>query len=155
MQFFTSKDELFGAVMSVPPAALGRLTDAWEGPDDGIGERVARAFLEVWEGDPQASEPLLAMLRGAIAQEQAAAHLRDFIEARLMKGITTHRRDDHHTRLRVGMAAAMLIGIIVARRIVAVPTLANESLDAIVAAAAEPLQALLTGGTRADQGRDT
>ncbi|WP_406314443.1 TetR family transcriptional regulator [Streptosporangium sp. NBC_01639] len=146
MQFFTSKDELFGAVMSVPPAALARMTDAWQGPEDGIGERVTRAFLGAWEGDPQASEPLLAMLRGAIAQERAAVQLRDFIEARLLKGAHAHLQDDHDMRLRVGIASAMLMGIIVARRIVRVPTVANESLDSIVATAATALQALLAPG---------
>ena len=143
MQFFKSKDELFGAVMSVPPSALKQMTDAWRGPQDGVGERVARAFLSVWESDPQAAEPLLAMLRGAIANEQAAAQLRDFLEARLMLGVSTHSRDDGDTRLRVGMAAAMLVGVIVARHIVAVPTIANETLDSIVATAATALQPLL------------
>ncbi|WP_436762179.1 TetR family transcriptional regulator [Streptosporangium sp. V21-05] len=144
MQFFTSKDELFGAVMSVPPAALARMTDAWQGPEDGIGERVTRAFLGVWEDDPQASRPLLAMLRGAIARERAAEQLRDFIEARLMKGAPAHLRDDDDTRLRVGLASAMLMGIIVARHIVRVPTIADESQDSIAATAATALQALLT-----------
>lgn len=147
MQFFKSKDELFGAVMSVPPTALARMTDAWQGPEDGIGERVARAFLGVWEEDPQTSAPLLAMLRGAIAQEQAAEQLRDFIEARLMKGAAAHLRDDHDIRLRVGVASAMLMGIIVARCIVRVPTVANESLDSIAATAGGALQALLVPGS--------
>ncbi|GAA3216591.1 TetR family transcriptional regulator [Dactylosporangium siamense] len=143
IQFFKSKDELFGAVLSVPPAALERMTDAWGGPVDGLGERVARAFLSVWEQDPEASGPLLAMLRGAIAQEQAAAQLRDFIEARLMRGVHAHLRDDHDTRLRVGLAAAMLMGIIVARCVVRVPTIADEDLDAIVATTSGALQTLL------------
>jgi AcrR family transcriptional regulator len=143
MQFFKSKDELFGAVLSVPPEALDRMTDAWQGPEDGIGERVARAFLTVWESDPQTSAPLLAMLRGAIAQEQAAEQLRDFIEARLMKGVTAHLGDSYHTRLRVGLSAAMLVGIIVARSVVRVPTIADESVESIVATSAPALQALL------------
>jgi AcrR family transcriptional regulator len=143
MQFFKSKDELFGAVMSVPPAALARMTDAWHGPKESVGERVARAFLDVWENDPQASEPLLAMLRGAIAHEQAAARLREFLEARLMTGIPAEVRDDEGTRLRVGLAAAMLVGVIVARSVVRVPTVADQPLDSIVATAAEALQALL------------
>lgn len=143
MQFFKSKDELFGVVMSVPPAALDRMTDAWQGPENGIGERVAHAFLSVWEDEPEASAPLLAMLRGAIAQEQAAAQLRDFIEDRLMKGAAAHLRDDHDIRLRVGVASAMLMGITVARCIVRVPTVANESLDSIAATVADALQTLL------------
>ncbi|WP_410623660.1 TetR family transcriptional regulator [Amycolatopsis sp. cmx-8-4] len=142
MQFFKSKDELFGTVMSVPPSALTRMSDAWLGSQDGIGERVARAFLDVFENDPQASEPLLAMLRGAIAHDQAATHLRDFIEARLMIGAAAHLRYDD-ARLRVGMAAAMLVGVIVARSIVRVPTVANASFESVVATAADSLQPLL------------
>lgn len=143
MQFFKSKDELFGAVMSVPPQALARMSEAWQGRQDEVGERVTRAFLEVWEGEPRTSEPLLAMLRGAITQQQAAAQLRDFIEARLMKGAPAHLQADDDTRLRVGLAAAMLVGIIVARRIVGVPTIADQSLEVIVARASGALQALL------------
>ncbi|MBU2668225.1 TetR family transcriptional regulator [Actinoplanes bogorensis] len=143
MQYFKSKDELFGAVMAVPPDALDRMTDAWPGPAEGIGERVARAFLEVWEADPRTSEPLLAMLRGAAAREAAADQLRDFIEARLMRGAVDHLPDDHDTRLRMAVAAAMLVGIIVARGIVRVPTVADESLDTIAVTAGTALQALL------------
>ncbi|MBM2620288.1 TetR family transcriptional regulator [Actinoplanes sp. LDG1-06] len=144
MQFYKSKDELFGAVMSVPPEALDRMTEAWKGPADGIGERVAQAFLEVWERDPRTSAPLLAMLRGTIARDQAAGHMRDFIEARLMRGAAAHLRDDHDTRLRIGVAAAMLVGIIVARCVVQVPTVADESLETIAATAGAALQELLT-----------
>jgi AcrR family transcriptional regulator len=143
MQFFNSKDELFGAVMSVPPAALARMTEAWHGPKESVGARVARAFLEVWENDPEASGPLLAMLRGAVAHEQAAAQLREFLEARLMTGVPAGLRDDEQTRLRMGLAAAMLVGVIVARNVVRVPTVANPPLDSIVATAADALQALV------------
>ncbi len=144
MQFFKSKDELFGTVMSVPPAALARMTDVWSGPQDDIGRRVAHTFLDVFENDPHASEPLLAMLRGAIAHERAAAQLRDFIEARLLIGAAGRLRDDQQTRLRVGVASAMLVGIIVARSVVRVPTVADASFDSVVATAANALQALLT-----------
>ena len=46
MQFFRSKDELFAAVMAVPPSALERFDTAFEGPDEHLGERVVRAYLE-------------------------------------------------------------------------------------------------------------
>ena len=84
MQFFGSKEELFAAVMSISPDALARLRTAFEGPDEHLGERVVRAFLDVWEGAPRDSEPLMAMLRGAIGNEQASAQLREFIQARLL-----------------------------------------------------------------------
>lgn len=43
--------------MSVPPAVLDRMTDTWRGPEDEIGERVTRAFLDLWEDDPEAGPP--------------------------------------------------------------------------------------------------
>ena len=46
MQFFRSKDELFAAVMAVPASALERFDTAFEGPDEHLGERVVRAYLE-------------------------------------------------------------------------------------------------------------
>nr|WP_197739614.1 TetR family transcriptional regulator [Mycolicibacterium sp. P1-18] len=50
MQFFGSKNELFGAVLSIAPETLARLSRAFEGPEEHLGERVVRAFLAVWEG---------------------------------------------------------------------------------------------------------
>ncbi len=43
------------------------ISSAVEGPEDTVGERLTRAFLDAWEGEPRHSEPLLAMLRGAIS----------------------------------------------------------------------------------------
>src|SRR5579875_3941700 len=89
MQFFRSKNELFAAVMSISPDALARFGTAFEGPDDYLGERVVRAFLGVREGAPEDSEPLMAMLRGAIVNEQARAQLKEFIQARLFEAISS------------------------------------------------------------------
>ncbi len=143
IQFFRSKDELFAAVMAVPPEALERMTAAWTGPSDTLGERVARAYLGAWEGAAEEAEPLLAMLRGAIAHETAAQQLRDFLEARLLAAIDARLRGDHDTRLRVALASAMLVGVVVARRVVALPTVAGEELEDLVAHIAPALQTLL------------
>ena len=144
LQFFHSKDELFGAVMSITPSALTRMAEAFVGPDEGVGERVTRAFLAVWEGDPVDSEPLLAMLRGAIAHEQAAAQLREFIEARLITEVRPDVAGDPTARTRIGLAAAMLVGVVLGRRVVRVPTLVAADTEAIVALVGPALQAALT-----------
>ncbi|MDQ0850680.1 hypothetical protein QFZ65_002618 [Arthrobacter sp. B3I9] len=86
MQFFKSKDELFAAVMAVPPSALERFSTAFEGQDEHLGERVVRAYLSAWEGPPEESEPLMAMLRGAIVNDKGVGQLREFIQARLVDG---------------------------------------------------------------------
>ncbi|UVO11206.1 TetR family transcriptional regulator [Mycobacterium sp. SVM_VP21] len=145
MQFFGSKNELFGAVMSISPQALARLSTAFDGPDEGLGERVVRAHLGVWEGAAEDSEPLMAMLRGAIVNDQAGAQLREFIQARILEGISSRPgNNDAAADLRVALAAAMLVGIVVGRRIVGVPVLADADVETLVALVAPAIQSVLT-----------
>lgn len=143
MQFFHSKDELFAAVMAVPASALERLDRAFNGPIAGMGERVVRAFLESWDGIPEESEPLMATLRGAFANERAGAVLSGFIQSRLLAG--TRAKNDAQGALRAGLAAAMLVGVITSRRVVGVPTIAAASTDELVAVLAPAIQAVLAG----------
>jgi AcrR family transcriptional regulator len=141
MQFFRSKAELFAAVMSISPNALARLSGAFDGPKEGLGERVVRAYLDVWEGAPQESEPLMAMLRGAIVNDQARGQLREFIQARLLDGVGPHTGDD--AVLRAGLASSMLVGLVVGRRIVGVPVLANADREKLVELLAPAVQSVL------------
>jgi AcrR family transcriptional regulator len=145
MQFFTSKEELFAAVMSISPKSLSRFSTVFDGPDEHLGERVVRAYLEVWEGVPEDSEPLMAMLRGAIVNEQAGTQLREFIQARLLEGMGTGPVDDPDAALRAGLASSMLVGLVVGRRLVGVPILANAEVETLVRLAAPAIQSVLTG----------
>jgi len=144
MQFFTSKEELFAAVMSISPKSLARLSTVFDGPDEHLGERVVRAYLEVWEGVPEDSEPLMAMLRGAIVNEQAGAQLREFIQARLLEGMGTGPADDPDAALRAGLALSMLVGLVAGRRLVGVPILANADVETPVRLMAPAIQSVLT-----------
>lgn len=141
MQFFRSKDELFAAVMAIPASALGRFDTVFEGADAHLGEHVVRAFLQAWEGVPEESEPLMAMLRGAIVNVQAREQLRDFIQARLMVG--TSKRLGSDAALRAGLASSLLVGMVVGRRIIGVPTLAAATPDELVRVIAPAIQELL------------
>lgn len=145
MQFFRSKNELFAAVMSVPPDALERFSAAFEGTDDHLGERVVRAFLDVWEGEAASSEPLMAMLRGAIVNDQANEQLREFLQERLLVGALASRAavvDDDAT-LRVGIVSSMLVGLVVGRGVVGVPTLTGVERQTLVALVGPAVQNVL------------
>lgn len=146
MQFFKSKNDLFAAVMSISPNALARFTDAFEGPSDQLGERVVRAYLSVWEGAAEDSDPLMAMLRGAIVNEQAREQLRDFIQARLVIAVESSSLDAEDAALRAGLASSMLVGIVVGRRVVGVPELAEANIERLVALAAPGIQSVLAAG---------
>jgi AcrR family transcriptional regulator len=141
MQFFGSKDELFAAVMAIPPTALQRFNTLYEGPDEQLGERVVRAFLTAWEGVPEESEPLMATLRGAMVNEQARAQLRDFIQARLLSG--TRERIGTDAMLRAGLATSLLMGMVLCRRVIGVPVLLDVEVEALVPLVAPAIQQLL------------
>jgi AcrR family transcriptional regulator len=143
MQFFRSKDELFAAVMAVPPSALERFDTAFEGPDEHLGERVVRAYLSAWEGTPDESEPLMAMLRGAITNAHASAQLRDFIQSRLVHGTEGRGSDD--AMFRAGIAAAMLVGIVTSRQIIGVPVLVAADTEQLVATVGPAIHQVLVG----------
>lgn len=147
MQFFRSKDDLFAAVMAVPASALARFDTAFEGPDEHLGERVVRAYLGAWEGSPDESEPLMAMLRGAVTNESACAQLREFIQSRLVHGTGagTGGGTDDDAMLRAGLAAAMLVGIVTSRRIIGVPVLVAADTERLVATVGPAIQRVLVG----------
>jgi AcrR family transcriptional regulator len=144
MQFFTSKEELFAAVMSISPKSLERFSTVFDGPDEHLGERVVRAHLEVWEGAPEDSEPLMAMLRGAIGNEQAGSQLREFIQARLLDAMGAEGGNAPDAALRAGLASSMLVGIVVGRRLVRVPILTEADTETLVALVAPAIQRVLT-----------
>ena len=143
MQFFRSKDELFAAVMSVPPTVLALFDTAFEGPNEHLGERVVRAYLQAWEGSPEESEPLMAMLRGAIVNENASTQLADFIQSRLVHGSSGRAADESEAALRAGLASAMLVGLVTSRRIIGVPLLTGADTEVIVRIIAPVIQEIL------------
>ena len=143
MQFFGSKDELFAAVMAVPASALERFDTAFSGPDEHLGERVVRAYLDAWEGPADESEPLMVMLRGAITNDHARTQLRDFIQSRLAHG--TEGRGDEDAMLRAGLAAATLVGVVTSRQILRVPVLIAADREQLVAILGPAIQHILMG----------
>jgi AcrR family transcriptional regulator len=143
MQFFTSKEALFAAVMSISSKSLERINTVFDGPDEDLGERVVRAHLEVWEGAPEDSEPMMAMLRAAITNEQAGSQLREFIQARLLDAMGADRGKTSDAALRAGLASSMLVGVVVGRRVVGVPILAEADTETLVAMIAPAIQSVL------------
>lgn len=142
MQYFGSKDELFASVMDLGPNTMSRISDAFNGPDEAIGERITRAFLEVWDGDPLVSQPLQALLRAAIGNAQATVQLRGLIQKRVIDDLSPRLRDgDMATRIEI--ACSMLVGIIVGRQLVEIEALLEQDRETLVFYIAPSIQAIL------------
>lgn len=141
--FFGSKDDLFAATLEVPQDLVVRITKALTGDVDGLGARLTRAYLEVWE-DPVASAPLLSMVRTAAASEEAAAQLSTAISTQLMGGVVPVLRGEDG-EVRAGLAGAHLLGLVFTRHIVRISPVAELDLDTLIAHCAPVVQHYLTG----------
>jgi AcrR family transcriptional regulator len=142
-RFHGSKEQLFIAAMQLPvsPSELVRSVLA-DGPGR-LGERLVRRFLELYD-DPLAREPFLALLRGAVTNERAAALLREFVGREVLGRLAAAASPDA-PELRAALAGSQMVGLAMARYIVGVTPLARAERETLVAAVAPTLQRYLTG----------
>ncbi|PRH75902.1 TetR family transcriptional regulator, partial [Streptomyces solincola] len=140
--YFGSKDDVFAAAIEVgfePALAVSAVVGA--GPE-GVGERLARFFLGLWE-DPAARGPLLAVIRSAMTNEAAATVLRGFVLRRLLERVAAEL-DVPDPRFRAELAASHMVGIAMLRYVIQVEPLASADPERIVALVAPALQRYLT-----------
>jgi AcrR family transcriptional regulator len=140
--FFGGKDELFAATVDLPTDAAERMVVALTGDRDGLGERVVRVYLGLWE-DPTTAAPLLSMFRSAVSSERAADLLREFLSGQVLNRVAPDTGMDH-PRLRATLAASHLLGTAVARYVVRVPPLADMELEDLVTVLAPTVHGHLT-----------
>jgi AcrR family transcriptional regulator len=122
--YFGAKERLFLAALQLPvdPAELLQQLLA-AGPRDQFAERFARAFIALWRS-PATGPQLQAVLRRAVAEPEAAAMLRAFIEnlvlTRAPAALGVPAR-------RIAAAASHLVGLMLAATIIGVGPLASAS----------------------------
>ncbi|MET9320968.1 TetR family transcriptional regulator [Streptomyces sp. NPDC003038] len=140
--YFGSKDDLFAAAieLSMEPALLVPAVIG-EGPE-GIGERLARYFLGIWE-NPATRAPLLAVIRSALTHEAAAKVLRRLVLRRVLERVAADL-DVPDPTFRAELAASHMVGIAILRYVVQVEPLASADPEDIVALVAPTLQRYLT-----------
>ncbi len=140
---FGPKADLFAAAVEYPvnPADIVAALVA-AGATDDLGERLLRLFLSLWE--ERGATPVLALVRSAANNEQAATGLREFITrevvARIARAIDADRPE-----LRATLCGTQLVGLAMVRYVVRVEPLASASPDEVVAWIAPTLQRYLTG----------
>ncbi|MER5399144.1 TetR family transcriptional regulator [Streptomyces sp. NPDC002599] len=141
--YFGTKEQVFeAAVEGAMAPALGAPDMIVEGPLDGVGERLTRFFLGVWE-NPTSRTPLLAIVRSAVNNDTAAAVFRRLVAAQLLRRVAA-RLDVPDAELRVELAAAQLVGVAMLRHVIKVEPLASVDLERIVDRVAPVVQGHLT-----------
>jgi len=139
--YFEGKAALFVESMSLPfnPAFL--IDTILAGPQQDVGERLARTFFDIWES-AKGRERLVALLRSAVSNEDAARMLREFL-AREVFGKVAVAMAVPQPHLRAGMAAAQMIGLALMRYVICFEPVVRASIDDVVALVAPTLQRYL------------
>jgi AcrR family transcriptional regulator len=141
--YFGTKQGVFTEAMHFPfdPAVI--VPQIWSGDRSQVGERLARLFLTIWE-DKQARDPILALVRSAMTNEQAAAMLREFVSEALVARVA-RKLDVPDAELRPPLVASQLVGLVLLRYIIKLEPLASADPETLVAAVAPTVQRYLTG----------
>ncbi|WP_326556810.1 TetR/AcrR family transcriptional regulator [Micromonospora sp. NBC_01796] len=142
--YFGTKDKLFLAVMNVPFDPSELLPQIVAGGSDGIGERLVRTFLRIW--DSPAGAAGVALLRSVISNEWAARLMRDFVVTQILRRVVAGLDlSPAEAPLRTSLVASQLVGLAMARYLLRIEPLAHTPAEIAVAAIAPTVQRYLTG----------
>ena len=140
--YFGSKDDLFLASLQMPVDPRELLAPVVAQGPDGAGERLLRTFLAVWD-DPDMQVQLLAVVRSVLSADETALLKDGFIPVvvgPVLGQLVLDRPDD-----RIPLVVSQVVGLIVARYLLALPPMAQMPADDVVARMGPVLQHYLTG----------
>jgi AcrR family transcriptional regulator len=149
--YFGTKQRLFVAAVQLPVNPVEQLMAVLAQDPGQAGERMVELFLSIWDHAADQS-PLLALVRSAAGDEQAAAMLREFIAEEVL-GEIARRLGSPDARLRATLVGSQLMGMAMARYIVKVEPLASAPAAQVVAAIGPTVQRYLTGDIAAPAAR--
>jgi AcrR family transcriptional regulator len=142
--YFGTKQRLFLSVMSLPFDAAALKTQLLAPGLAGVGERLVRFFLSVWDEQPSVRPILTGIVRSAMTDPDAALLLRDFLGRQglfqLVAAIAPNRAE-----FRAVLVGSQLIGLAMARYIVGLEPLASANAEDVVASVGPAIERYLIG----------
>lgn len=129
IHYFGTKEELFVAATGMPLRRSDLFGDLDTEDAEVVLDAVARGYLRVIDSD-RSRNAVLALVRSAVSNEQAADMLREFITVELLDRIAA-LSDEPDAALRAALVGAQLIGVAVLRHVVRVEALAQASPEEI------------------------
>jgi AcrR family transcriptional regulator len=135
--FYDSKEQLFATAMKLPFRPSEVIPALLEGDREGLGERILRMFLSIW--DQPGISPFVALIRSASSNEKAAAMLREFLSREVI-GRVARSLGVPHAELRATLVGSQLAGLAMVRYILRLEPLASADHETVVACVAPTLQ---------------
>jgi AcrR family transcriptional regulator len=136
MRYYGNKEGLFAAAAEVDL----RLPDLMAVPREQVGLRLARHFLERWEGD----EAMAALLRAGATNETAAQRMRELFTVQLVPAVRAVCPDPQQAPQRAALVAAQVLGAALCRYVLRLPPLTGMHPTDLTAWLGPTLQRYLT-----------
>ena len=141
--YFGTKAGLFAATLEFPADAPARLLAALTGDTAEIGERLTRAYLELWE-DPQTRSQMVIATRASLSDDEAMERTRPMIAGMIGQAGTTDVPGPAPAK-SFALAMAHLLGVATVRHISKVPPLSEMPFEEVITRTAPAIQLHLSG----------
>jgi AcrR family transcriptional regulator len=140
--YFGSKEQLFLETLNVPVNPEDFLPKVFEGGVEGVGERLVRTFLTVW--DSPAGSTVAALVRSGLQHEWSARLLRELVTTQILRRATKELAlDPAEAPKRTALVASQMIGLGLTRYILKLEPLASLPADEVVRSIAPTVQRYL------------
>jgi hypothetical protein len=159
--FYGTKERLFADAMQLPVIPSEVLAAAFSAgtrdPTASTGELLVRTALTMWD-ITELRETFLGLLRSALTSDRAAAMFREFLADAILGPVSqlASSADPAEAEYRAAMVASQMVGLALARYVLAFTPAAAASVDDLAATIGPTLDRYLTGDIRAsrDHGPD-
>jgi AcrR family transcriptional regulator len=142
--YFGSKDQLFLATVHAPINPEEILPKVFEPGIDGIGERIVRTFLTVW--DSPAGSTAAALIRSAVQHEWSVRMLREFLVSQILRRAQRELDiDPAEAPTRASLVATQMAGLALIRYIVKVEPMASMPAEDVIRHVGPTIQRYLEG----------
>jgi AcrR family transcriptional regulator len=132
LHYFGSKQQLFIESVRLPVDPEQLMGHLFEPGTGSIGQRVARMLLSVLD-ESESRQALVGIIRAAASEAEAAQLIRQILTERLLAPIIEHIGASQPA-LRASLMASQVVGLAMARHVVALEPLVVVSREQLVAA---------------------
>jgi AcrR family transcriptional regulator len=132
LHYFGSKQELFTASVELPMPPEQVIGVVFADGDAHVAANAAKLMVATLD-DPERRRPMMALLRAAVAEPEAADLIRTVLTERMLLPIASRVGGDRPD-LRASFLAAQLVGLVVVRHVVGLPPLAAATREELVRA---------------------
>ncbi len=144
--YFGSKQQLFVAAVGLPFNPAEALPAVLAGGRDGVGVRLAALLVELLE-QRAVAQRVTGVVRAAASEPEVARMLSEFLSREVIRPVAELLELDE-PELRVNLVGSQIIGLVMARFVLAVEPLASLPPAAVAAAVAPTLERYLFGPLR-------